>query len=299
MPEGSLLGVIFFLLFIIDVSKIYILSNQFCRWYHILLAQDELSLIARISSTRKNGLQISIPPKTKLVSFHLHWSDHETFSICEERLCSQWSSMLWTSTGSQVHFRPELKRSYKRSNALSEAPSLNVYWFNSDLKWNLYIRYNTKDSGKWSTHSIAPRSTWFLLPFLIFTWIRLKHKQSMDLISGLELLNHLFLASINFKIFYTFLCGGVFSILQMLCQWRIFTKPIATLSLCSMSGWALHSSVRIIQITIRVHYNTSNESNNPCGPRDPNVRRKFHSHSFFPFTSTLWNRLLPGCFPVR
>lgn len=57
----------------------------------------------------------------------------------------------------------------------------------------------------------------------------------------------------------------------------------------------LHSSVRLIQtFTMRAHYNTSNESNSPCDPRDPNVRRKFHSHSFFPLTSTLWNRLPPG-----
>lgn len=298
MLEGSLLGVTSFLLFINDVSKIYILSKQFCRWYHMLLPYSEKQL------NEENCFASFNSSKTKLVSFHLHWSDHETFSICEERLYSQWSSMLWTPTESQVHFRPELKRSYKRSNALSEALSLNVYWFNSDLKWNTIqydIRYNTKDSRKWSTHSVAPRSTWFLLPFLIFTWIRLKHKQSMALISGLELLNPLFLALMNFKIFYTFLC-----------VWRgyspfciCFANDASLQSLSLLYRYVqysdeLHSSVRLIQtFTIRVHYNTFNDSNNPYGPRDPNVRRQFHSHSFFPLTSTLWNRLPPGCFPVR
>lgn len=180
--------------------------------------------------------------------------------------------------------------------------ALNVYWFNSDLNWNLYIRYNTKDAGKWSTHSIAPRSTWFLLPFLIFTWNRLKHKQSMALISGLELLIPLFLALINFKIFYTFLCvcvGGD----SPFC--RCFANDASLQSLSPLYSYVqcsdeLHSSVRLIQtFTMRAHYNTSNESNSPCDPRDPNVRRKFHSHSFFPLTSTLWNRLPPGWFPVR
>lgn len=47
----------------------------------------------------------------------------------------------------------------------------------------------------------------------------------------------------------------------------------------------------------RTCFATSTELTHPCFPRVPNLRRKFHSDSFFPMTATLLARFPCVCFP--
>lgn len=76
------------------------------------------------------------------------------------------------------------------------------------LQTSSRTHYTTqKDAGKWSTNSTASGNTWLLLPYVIFTRVRLDQTWSIATMYGLELLNPHFSTLIGFKIVYAVLQG--------------------------------------------------------------------------------------------
>ena len=60
----------------------------------------------------------------------------------------------------------------------------------------------------------------------------------------------------------------------------------------------LHSLVPPLRtFSARTRFATSTETNHPFFLNTPPLRRKFHAESFFPRTTSLWNKLPRDCFP--
>lgn len=150
-PRGSVFAFYLFppfspLFFFLSLSVSTLgISPQFA-WCMIRASQLISSLIL-FNGEKMNIFFITL--KTKLVSFHHHWSDTDVFSSYGEWLHSQCGSMLWISIWPQVDFRLQVKHIYE-----------------------LLLE-------KWPAHSISSGSHWFFLLCFIFATVILDQKWSI------------------------------------------------------------------------------------------------------------------------
>lgn len=124
---------------------------------------------------------------------------------------------------------------------------------------------------------IAPGSIRFLLPCFIF--IRLDQKWNIAAISWLQLHGSHFQAKIEFKILHSFVKEDLFFTLQPLSRQTKVALQSYLLFLWSDKLISLIPPVETF--TVRIYYVTSIQLNHLYFLHIPNVKRKYHSGSFF------------------
>lgn len=112
--------------------------------------------------------------------------------------------------------------------------------FTPDLNLNSYIQFMLKMLEKWSTYSITSGPS-KLLPYFIFTNVRLNQKWSIATISKVDMLSPHFPVLVELKIIYMFLLGKTYF-------------PFCNLFLTNAMSQASHYSIAISMENVQLRF---------------------------------------------